>query len=260
MGKSVGRRPNWKKAIVKLARRRHDRDLRGLSATCRFVNSSRSPRARASARSPISPRSRARTPEKSLIEPLKKSGRPRQPRPHLDAPHRRWPQAEVPHHRLQAQQASASPATVKEIEYDPNRSARIALVEYADGEKRYILHPKGLDGRRHDRVGPGLRRPHRQRAAARRDPARHRGAQHRAQDRQGRADVRARPGCRREVVAKEGEYVTLRMAVDRNAPASTAAAWRRSARSATPSTSCSRGARRARRAGWAGARRCAAKS
>src|SRR3990172_2615292 len=34
--------------------------------------------------------------------------------------------------------------TVKEIEYDPNRSARIALVEYADGEKRYILHPKGL--------------------------------------------------------------------------------------------------------------------
>src|SRR5687768_18584189 len=35
-------------------------------------------------------------------------------------------------------------ATVREIEYDPNRSARIALVEYADGEKRYILHPKGL--------------------------------------------------------------------------------------------------------------------
>ena len=36
------------------------------------------------------------------------------------------------------------PATVREIEYDPNRSARIALVEYEDGEKRYILHPKGL--------------------------------------------------------------------------------------------------------------------
>ncbi|MCX7716290.1 MAG: 50S ribosomal protein L2, partial [Endomicrobia bacterium] len=30
------------------------------------------------------------------------------------------------------------------IEYDPNRSARIALVEYEDGEKRYILHPLGL--------------------------------------------------------------------------------------------------------------------
>ena len=48
------------------------------------------------------------------------------------------------------------PATVREIEYDPNRSARIALVEYEDGEKRYILHPKGLDGRRQDRFGPGL--------------------------------------------------------------------------------------------------------
>ena len=35
-------------------------------------------------------------------------------------------------------------ATVKAIEYDPNRSARIALVHYADGEKRYILQPVGL--------------------------------------------------------------------------------------------------------------------
>ncbi len=36
------------------------------------------------------------------------------------------------------------PATVKTIEYDPNRSANIALLSYADGEKRYILAPKGL--------------------------------------------------------------------------------------------------------------------
>ena len=36
------------------------------------------------------------------------------------------------------------PATVKTIEYDPNRSANIALLYYADGEKRYILAPKGL--------------------------------------------------------------------------------------------------------------------
>ena len=36
------------------------------------------------------------------------------------------------------------PATVKTIEYDPNRSANIALLVYADGEKRYILAPKGL--------------------------------------------------------------------------------------------------------------------
>jgi large subunit ribosomal protein L2 len=36
------------------------------------------------------------------------------------------------------------PAKVSTIEYDPNRSARIALLTYADGEKRYILHPIGL--------------------------------------------------------------------------------------------------------------------
>ena len=37
------------------------------------------------------------------------------------------------------------PGKIATIEYDPNRSARIALVHYADGEKRYILAPKGLE-------------------------------------------------------------------------------------------------------------------
>jgi large subunit ribosomal protein L2 len=37
------------------------------------------------------------------------------------------------------------PGRVAHIEYDPNRSANIALVHYADGEKRYIIHPKGLN-------------------------------------------------------------------------------------------------------------------
>nr|YP_009315181.1 Ribosomal protein L2 [Titanophycus setchellii]SCW23636.1 Ribosomal protein L2 [Titanophycus setchellii] len=36
------------------------------------------------------------------------------------------------------------PATVASIQYDPNRNARIALLHYADGEKRYILHPRSL--------------------------------------------------------------------------------------------------------------------
>src|SRR5690606_36578696 len=36
------------------------------------------------------------------------------------------------------------PATVSAIEYDPNRTARIALLTYVDGEKRYILAPVGL--------------------------------------------------------------------------------------------------------------------
>ena len=36
-------------------------------------------------------------------------------------------------------------ATVEAIEYDPNRSARIALLKYEDGEKRYIIAPLGLE-------------------------------------------------------------------------------------------------------------------
>ena len=39
------------------------------------------------------------------------------------------------------------PAKVAAIEYDPNRSARIALLHYADGEKRYIICAAGSDGR-----------------------------------------------------------------------------------------------------------------
>jgi large subunit ribosomal protein L2 len=39
---------------------------------------------------------------------------------------------------------SGVPGTVSSIEYDPNRSARIALISYADGEKRYIIQPIGL--------------------------------------------------------------------------------------------------------------------
>mgnify|MGYP001275763779 CR=1 FL=1 len=41
-------------------------------------------------------------------------------------------------------QKDAMDATVSAIEYDPNRTCRIALLEYADGEKRYILAPKGV--------------------------------------------------------------------------------------------------------------------
>ena len=47
-------------------------------------------------------------------------------------------------------------ATVLTIEYDPNRSARIALVEYADGEKRYIIAPNGLKVGQSIVSGPGV--------------------------------------------------------------------------------------------------------
>ncbi|MDR2552706.1 MAG: 50S ribosomal protein L2 [Treponema sp.] len=47
------------------------------------------------------------------------------------------------------------PGTVATIEYDPNRSANIALVKYVDGEKRYILAPKGLEIKAKVLAGPG---------------------------------------------------------------------------------------------------------
>jgi large subunit ribosomal protein L2 len=47
------------------------------------------------------------------------------------------------------------PAVVKTIEYDPNRSARIALLAYADGEKRYIVAPEGLKVGMKITAGPG---------------------------------------------------------------------------------------------------------
>jgi large subunit ribosomal protein L2 len=48
------------------------------------------------------------------------------------------------------------PATVKTIEYDPNRSSRIALVVYADGEKRYIIAPQGLQVGQKIQSGKGV--------------------------------------------------------------------------------------------------------
>src|ERR1041385_1075080 len=83
------------------------------------------------------------TPEKSLLEPLKKSGG-RDNHGHI-AMRRRGGGHKRKYRIIDFRRDKFGvSATVRHIEYDPNRSARIALVEYADGEKRYILHPKGL--------------------------------------------------------------------------------------------------------------------
>ena len=84
------------------------------------------------------------TPEKSLTEPLKKSGG-RDNHGHISM--RRIGGGHKRKYRIIdfKRNKFGIVGTVREIEYDPNRSARIALVEYADGEKRYILHPKGLN-------------------------------------------------------------------------------------------------------------------
>ncbi len=83
------------------------------------------------------------TPEKSLVEPLKKSGG-RDNHGHI-AMRRRGGGHKRQYRRIDFKRNKAGvPGVVREIEYDPNRSARIALVEYTDGEKRYMLHPRGL--------------------------------------------------------------------------------------------------------------------
>src|ERR687893_834621 len=83
------------------------------------------------------------TPEKSLLEPLKKSAG-RDNHGHISM--RRRGGGHKRKYRIIdfKRNKHGLGALVREIEYDPNRSARIALVEYQDGEKRYILHPKGL--------------------------------------------------------------------------------------------------------------------
>ncbi len=105
------------------------------------------------------------TPEKSLLEPLKKSGG-RDNHGHI-AMRRRGGGHKRMYRVIDFKRDKFDVVgTVRHIEYDPNRSARIALVEYADGEKRYILHPQRSVGWRHDRLGEGLGHSSGQRASA----------------------------------------------------------------------------------------------
>jgi len=83
-------------------------------------------------------------PEKSLLAPLKKKGG-RNNRGRITARHRggghkrRYRIIDFKRNKLNID------AKVATIEYDPNRTARIALLHYVDGEKRYIVAPKGLE-------------------------------------------------------------------------------------------------------------------
>src|SRR5919204_3013923 len=82
-------------------------------------------------------------PEKSLLEPLKRTGG-RNNKGHITT---RW---QGGGHKRQYRRIDFKrdkfgiPARGASIEYDPNRTARIALLHYVDGEKRYILAPLGL--------------------------------------------------------------------------------------------------------------------
>jgi large subunit ribosomal protein L2 len=84
-----------------------------------------------------------RTPEKSLLVPLRKTGG-RNALGRVTCRHRGGGHKRM--YRLIdfRREKLGVPAKVVAVEYDPNRSSRIALLQYADGEKRYILAPLGL--------------------------------------------------------------------------------------------------------------------
>ena len=150
------------------------------------------------------------TPEKSLTEPLKKSGG-RDNHGHISM-RRRGGGAKRKYRVIDFKRNKFSvPATVREIEYDPNRSARIALVEYQDGEKRYILHPKGLAVGDTVISGPGSDVRNGNTLPLREVPLGT--AVHNVELKPGKGGQLARSaGTSLTVMAKEGEYVTLRMA------------------------------------------------
>src|ERR1700737_1792436 len=93
-------------------------------------------------------------PEKSLIEGLKKSGG-RNAAGRKTARHRGGGAKRLYRKIDFKRRKDGVPAKVAEIEYDPNRSAYIALLHYADGEKRYILAPQRLRVGMTVQSGPG---------------------------------------------------------------------------------------------------------
>ena len=150
------------------------------------------------------------TPEKSLLAPKSKTGgrnnSGRITTRHIGGGHKqayriidfkRWDKDGVP-------------AKVAHIEYDPNRTARIALLHYADGEKRYIIAPQGLEqgavvhaGTESD-IKPGNNLP------LRNIPV---GTQVHAVELRpgGGAKLGRSAGAGIQLVAREGKYATLRM-------------------------------------------------
>jgi large subunit ribosomal protein L2 len=149
------------------------------------------------------------TPEKSLLEPKKSSGG-RNNQGHVTSRHRGGGHKRQYRRIDFKREKFGVPARVAEIEYDPNRSARIALLVYADGEKRYILHPKGLAQGDTVMSGPG--------ADARTGNALPLGeiplgtTVHNVELKIGKGGQMIRTaGSSAQVMAREGDYVTLRL-------------------------------------------------
>ena len=148
-------------------------------------------------------------PEKSLVEAISKTGgrnhHGRITSRHIGGGHKRkYRIIDFKRNRF------GDPARVVAIEYDPNRTANIALIEFQDGERRYILHPVGLQ------VGDTVQ------SGAGTDPKLGNALPlaevplgttvHNIELRPGKGGQMARSaGSGVQVVAKEGDYVTLRM-------------------------------------------------
>jgi large subunit ribosomal protein L2 len=148
-------------------------------------------------------------PEKSLLEPVKRTGG-RNHHGHITS-RRRGGGAKRQYRRIDFRRDKHDVVgKVAHIEYDPNRSANIALIHYEDGEKRYILHPRGLaqgdsvvSGRGADiRIGNALPLGSVPLGTV----------VHNIELKLGKGGQIVRSaGAGAQVVAKEGDYVTLRL-------------------------------------------------
>ena len=149
------------------------------------------------------------TPEKSLVEPKKRTGG-RNNQGHVTSRHRGGGHKQQYRRVDFKRDKFGVPARVAEIEYDPNRSARIALLVYADGEKRYILHPKGLS--QGDTVVSGPGSDVRIGNAIPLSEMPLGTSVHNVELKIGKGGQMIRSaGSSAQVVAKEGDYVTLRL-------------------------------------------------
>ncbi|MBK6735135.1 MAG: 50S ribosomal protein L2 [bacterium] len=169
---------------------------------------------------PVTPTQRFRTvadfaeitrsePEKSLLEPLPRTGGRnnfgRITVRHKGGGHKRQ------YRRIDFKRNKHNvPAKVFSIEYDPNRSARICLLHYLDGEKRYIIWPKGLEVGAEIVAGPDASFNTGNALPLERIPL---GTMvHNIELNLGKGGQMARSaGSFAQVMAKEGEYVTLRL-------------------------------------------------
>ena len=148
-------------------------------------------------------------PEKSLTEAIKKSGG-RNHHGHITS--RRRGGGHKRKYRIIdfRRNKFGVPGTVLSVEYDPNRSANIALIEYADGEKRYILHPTGLTVGDAVQSGPGTDIRVGNAMPLAEIPLG--STVHNLELRPGKGGQLARSaGAGVQVVAKEGDFVTFRL-------------------------------------------------